>query len=150
MLTLLDALQRIERSAATNEGPDTKVEMFGRIRPVRDWCLDRSVANYADEVRLVRSLRNWSIVCGDVVIAKVNPWDETENVARMVTERTLSVESVTAFVGRVESLARDAESLFAERQPAAHLMALSVWARRAVGLPVENALREQSRLTNGG
>lgn len=153
MLTLLEALARIAASTATNEGLDAMVELPlepGFVASVREALTIPRIEQWPTPVRIDRSLRNWQLVDEQGrTVARVHPWDETPNEARMVMDRTPSKESVEAFVARVESLARDAEQLFPEKSPAAHLMALATWARKLVSMPFENAEREVRRLTSG-
>lgn len=168
MIPLLEALNRIVTSTATNEGPDA--QCVGADTPEGQDLQPYSVQNMGralvaaggvgitfrgirprlfstTPVQVVRKLRNWKIVGEDGQdLLKQHPWDSTPNIADLRAKSDPAhIESLIEFSNRVQALANEAERL---RQ---FIIAMNLWQMVSVindftKQPVANAIGEATRL----
>lgn len=154
MFSLLDALIRIRDSQSTNEGPDAQFVWSLPGYPPDPCSVDTAIKQMTassgpvhSDVVLARTLRNWHVTTRDgTELIRSHPWDDTENVARMgLRPNGPSVQSLTDYAGRLESLANEAERL-GLLQHALAMWSCALFARQRANLATENARSEVARL----
>ena len=170
MIPLLEALNRILTSTATNEGPDARCVAVpvaegvepaplpvAQLRETLEMARDQHRVLLAGvefkptmPVRIERKLRNWKIVDVEtgLDLLKQHPWDSTPNVADVRATRgsdPAHIESLIEFSNKVQSLANEAERL------QQFIIAMNLWQMVSVindftKQPVANAINEATRL----
>ena len=160
MISLHEAVRRILTSDAEREGPDARCVVLVDGIPgygVEDLKLDdfRQMLegfgpdSFDGEVfRIERSLKNWQIKHGDTVNVQVYPWDDSPNVAKLITKAAVVGPDPEALRGFADDL-RDLATRFERARlfPEAYaIVVLEAQFLTRHELPAQHAQSELARL----